>query len=289
MFKKQWIAALLLCALLPALLGGCFTVDVKILTEDGQALPLVVEGQGADAVDTQETAAAAQTPDAQTPDSGQGDVPAGNLATMSPAEQLSYFNIAVNRIKAEKAGFQKSKLTATEDISLSNSLANSVVGLVKGALLSENATETTVAKGESSDAVMSPYNVPYVSQLTTDDIKSIDVVPSGGGYIITVYVKGETNPELTGSISSRIFEFLTVDDVVNTYAPKVNAEVAREDIEVVYDGCFARATVDDSGRITEYETYVKATMILKNAKIRIISTDVTAVLASTTRYTNFIY
>ena len=208
---------------------------------------------------------------------------------MSRSDQLLYFNAAVNRIKTGKIGFRKSKLTATEDIVLSNTLANSLVSLVKGALLSENAAETDVARGENSDAVMSPYNVPYVSRLTDADVQTIEAVPQNGGYVITVYVKGETNPESAGSICSRIFEFLTVDDVVNTYAPKVNAEVAREDIEVVYDGCYAKATVDPSGALLEYETYVKATMTLKNARIRIITTDVTAVLASTTKYTDFRY
>lgn len=273
-------SAAVLTALLMLLLTGCFTVDIQI--PPGEE-PVATDAPAADAAprdDRAETAAP----------SGEGAV-TGNAAllSMSAEEQLSYFNIAVNRIKAAKAGFTKSKLTATKDIVLSNSLANSLVSLVKGALLSEDATVTTVKKGEPSDAVMSPYNVPYVSQLTVEDIEGIDVQPSGGGYVITVRVKGETNPEAAGSICSRIFEFITVDDVVNTYAPKVNAEVAREDIEVVFDGCYAKATVDEAGSVTAYETFVQGTMKLKNAKIRIISTDVEVVLASTTEYTDFQY
>lgn len=288
MRKKQLIAGGLVFALLPAILSGCFTVDVKVAPGEGQpaaeapAAPVTAE-QGA-AV----PAGTTQTQDAGGAAAAQA-APTGDPTAMTPSEQLLYFNAAVNRIKTGKIGFNKSKLTATEDIVLSNSLANSLVSLVKGALLSETATETAVAKGENSDAVMSPYNVPYVSQLTDADVKSIEAVPANGGYVITVYVKGETNPEPSGSVCSRIFEFMTVDDVVSTYAPKVNAEVAREDIEVVYDGCFAKATVDPSGTLLSYETYVKATMNLKNAKIRIISTDVSAVLASTTKYTDFKY
>jgi hypothetical protein len=41
--------------------------------------------------------------------------------------------------------------------------------------------------------------------------------------------------------------------------------------------------------VTAYETFVQGTMKLKNAKIRIISTDVEVVLASTTEYTDFQY
>ena len=280
LLKKTVAAALLISFLLS--LTGCFTVDIQI--PPGEEPVSVTESQTA-----APTQPAAETPSA-TASSGAGTY-TGNteLLSMSPEEQLSYFNIAVNRIKASNAGFTKSKLTATKDITLSNSLANSLVGLVKGALLSEDATVTTVKKGESSNAVMSPYNVPYVSQLTLDDIEGVDVEPSGDGYVITVRVKGETNPEATGSICSRIFEFITVDDVVNVYAPKVNAEVAREDIEVVFGGCYAKATVDGSGSVVAYETFVQGTMKLKNAKIRIITTDVEVVLASTTKYTDFQY
>lgn len=277
---RRKISAAALALLLPLLLAGCFTIDVRIPTEG-----VSTTARPADAQVTAAQETAAQT----TSGAAETAVPAGDLTSQTKEQQLRYFNDAVNRIKSVNAGFTKSKLTATEDITLSNSLANSLVGLVKGALLSETAAETTVQKGENSNAVMSPYNVPYVSQLTTDDITGIDVVPADGGYVITVYVKGETNPEATGSICSRIFEFITVDDVVTTYAPKVNAEVAREDIEVVFDGCYAKATIAADGSVTGYETYVKGTMNLKNAKIRVITTDVSVVLASTTKYTDFQY
>ena len=273
MKKSQWIAAVLLLSMLPAALGGCFTVDIQVPPGEEPALSQDAAQAAAPA------APAAQTPAAQT------GAPGGDLTALSMKEQLSYFNIALNRIKTDKVGFRKSKLTATEDITLSNSL----VSLVKGALLSETAAETTVAKGESSDGVMSPDGADYVSRLTEEDVERIEAVPAGGGYTVTVFVKDETSPAPDGSRFSRIFEFMTVDDVETTYAPKVNAEVAREDIEIAYKNCYARATIDAEGNVTEYETYVRGTMTLRNAKIRIITTDVSAVLTSTTRYTDFVY
>ena len=288
MRKNRFTAVL---ALLSAVLlfGGCFNIDIQ--TPDGN---VPAQPAGTAAIAQQPVPDAAPQPDATeapTASAGVGTYTGSTeLPYMSPEEQLSYFNIALNKIKASNVGFTKSKITATEDIVLSNTLANTLVGLVKGALLSEDATVTTVQKGESSNAVMSPYNVSYVSQLTADDIERIDVVPSSnGGYVITVYVKGETNPEATGSICSRIFEFITVDDVANVYAPKVGATVDRENIEVTFSDCFARATIDATGNVTEYETYVKGVMKLKNASIRLITTDVEVVLASTTRYTDFKY
>ena len=294
--QKNRFAAVLALLLSVLLLGGCFTVDIQ--TQDG-SVPALTAGtaavvqepaQESTQAPAQDAAAQPEVTEAPTASAGVGTYTGSTeLPYMSREEQLSYFNIALNKIKASNVGFTKSKTTATQDIILSNSLANSLVGLVKGALLSEDATVTTVQKGESSNAVMSPYNVSYVSQLTADDVERIDVVPSDSGYVITVYVKGETNPEATGSICSKIFEFMTVDDVENIYAPKVGATVSREDIEVTFSDCFARATVDKSGNVIEYETFVKGVMKLKNAKIRIITTDVEVVLASTTRYTDFKY
>lgn len=274
---KKRMTAICCVLLIPALLSGCFTVDVRI---PGGEAPLPTSA------DAPQTTAGAAVP------AGEGTIPAdsaptGDVTAMSTADRLRYFNAAVNRIKAERAGFTKSKLTATKDITLSNSLANSLVGLVKGALLSEDAVQTVVQPGENSDAVMSPYNVPFVSGLTEADVDSVEAVPADGGYTVTVHVKGETNPAAEGSACSRIFEFITVDDVASTYAPKVGAEVARENIEVVFSDCWAKATVDAAGTVTAYETYVQGTMNLKNAKIRIITTDVSVVLASTTTYTDF--
>ena len=227
MMNRKRTAALLTVLLLPALLGGCFTVDVRIPEGEIQS-----QANGNAPATTVQTAAPEGVPAA--PSAGVSGLPAGDLTAIAPAEQLRFFNSAVNRIKAEKAGFTKSKTTATKDIVLSNSLANSLVGLVKGALLSEDAVQTVVQPGESSDAVMSPANAPYVSALTEEDVSQIEVIPAGGGYTITVHVKGETNPAAEGSVCSRIFEFITVDDVVNTYAPKGGAEVAGAGIEVVF-------------------------------------------------------
>lgn len=213
---------------------------------------------------------------------------AGDPTNMTTAEQLEYFNAAVNRIKSSRVGFTKTKSTATKDIKLSNTLANSLVGVVKNVLLSDTAETTTVNAGESSDPVMSPANMPYVSKLSIDDVDGVSVQSNGSGYIITVKVKGETNPG-KGSICSRIFDFLTVEDVENIYAPKIGATVAHDDIEVVFANCYAKAVVDGSGNVTEYETYVEGTMNLKNAAVRVINTDVSVVLASTTKYTDMKY
>ena len=211
---------------------------------------------------------------------------------MSNEELLQFFNTSLNAIKTEKVGFKKSKLTSILDLQLSNSLANTLVGFVKNSLLSETADETTVAKGQSSVDVFSPPGKSYVSTLQPGDITSIRCAKNGDLYVIDVAVKGETNPAWDGSAMSRVFDFMTVDDVVNIYAPKVGATVAREDIEVVFSDCTAKLTVTADGKVQAFTTYVKGVMNMNNASIKkgvTINTDLAITLASTTDYTAFVY
>ena len=208
---------------------------------------------------------------------------------MTYAELLAFFNDSLNRIKTEKVGFKKSKLTAVKDLQLSNAAANSLVSIVKGALLSEKANETTVSKGQSSDNVFSPSGKPYVSQLQLSDLSGMKCVKSGNNYVILLGVKSETNPGSTGSIMSRGFDFMTVDDVVNTYAPKVRATVQRENVQVDFSGCTAKLTVTADGQVLAYETYVMGVMKMKQAKMLGLTTDLTITLASTTTYSDFSY
>lgn len=211
---------------------------------------------------------------------------------MNNDELLQFFNTSLNRIKTDKIGFKKSKLTSILDLQLSNSVANTLVGFVKSSLLSETADETTVAKGQGGNDVFSPSGKDYVSKLTMNDLSSIKCEKSGDLYIISLGVKGETNPTWDGSIMSRGFDFMTVDDVVNIYAPKVGATVAREDIEVVFSDCTAKLTVTADGQVQSYTTYVKGVMNMYNASIKkgvTIKTDMAITLASTTDYTDFVY
>ena len=107
--------------------------------------------------------------------------------------------------------------------------------------------------------------------------------------MIRLAVKGETNPTSNDSVMSRGFDFITVNDVLTTYAPKVGATVAQQDIRVVFSDCTAKLTVSADGIVSAYTTYVKGVMNLINATVTVITTDVAVTLASTTDYTNFVY
>lgn len=223
---------------------------------------------------------------------------AAQLPTDVPPDELDvealieYFNGVLNEVKVKNVGFTKSKLTSILDLQLSNSAANSVVGLVKGALLSEDTEVTKVAKGESSVNVMSPSGQTFVSRINIGNVESIKCVKDGSDYVITANILSQTNPEKTTGVMSDIFDFATVDDVMEVYAPKVGATVAREDVQLEFSDCYAKLTVDKNNKIKSYETYVKGVMDMNNASIKkviTISTDVSVTLASKTEYTDFAY
>ncbi|MBE6717099.1 MAG: hypothetical protein E7573_09270 [Ruminococcaceae bacterium] len=211
---------------------------------------------------------------------------------MSKTELLEFFNNNLNGIKENMPAFKREKLTTVSDIKLSNQLANTLVGFVKGALLSEEVETKNATKGSSCTEIMSPDGERYVSNLLYEDIKSINVTVEGTNYVVTVEMPEAENPTKSTGSYAKIFNFITVDDVVNTYAPKVGATVERNNIAVKYSGSYAKATFSPDGKVVAYDTYVKCVMSLKDASVKkgiTINTDVEITLVSTTNYTNFSY
>ncbi len=305
------LVSVMLCIAMLAGLTSCFTIDVQMLTYESQQDEETIDNQNyaadqyvyteAPAVEettefVNETVPYEYPKELETQPQTEAQTAAENVTAapstpdkMTGQALLSYFNDAANTIKAKKAGFKKSKLTTVKDLQLSNKAANTLVSFVKGALLSETADETTVNKGQSSDNVLSPSGKAYASALTMSDIKNISAVKSGSGYVITVNLKDEQNPTSTG-VYSKCMDYITVDDVVNIYAPKVGATVAKENITVKLTNSYAKLTVDASGTPTAYETLVNGVLSMKNASIKkvvTINTDLDITLSSTTTYTGF--
>ena len=212
--------------------------------------------------------------------------------TMSKVELLDWFNLSLNNVKEGMPGFTRAKQTTVADIVLSNQLANTLVSFVKGMLLSEEVETKTAAKGQSCVELMSPDGERYVSQLSMADVKDISVMAQGTGYAVTVTLPDAVNPTKDEGAYAKIFNFITVDDVINTYAPKVGATVARNNIKVSYTDCTAKAVISPDGKIESYNTYVTCVVALKDATVKkgvTINTDVEFTLVSTTDYTNFAY
>lgn len=240
------------------------------------------------------------TPDTQPADANsnseqqdsQGDSSGQTAAApQSDAEWLTFFNDSVNKLKAGGASFTKAKQTATQDIQLSNKFAQAYVSSAKDKFLSDETVKTDIAKGDTSAAQqnVSPDGANYVSALSMGDIKSISHTTNGNGnYVVRVDMNDATNPEKSGAYG-KIFEFMLVDDVENTYAPDIGATVTRENISLVFSGCYAEAEIKPDGTLVSYSTYVNAHMLLKSAKISVVTTDLDASLASNTTYNNIVW
>lgn len=235
------------------------------------------------------TPGATSPTDSEVPTENGSADPSADPLSMTKQELIDYFNENLNKIKSDFPAFNRAKQTLVKDIVLSNGLANSLVSVVKDALLSEEVETKTATKGQSNMELMSPDGERFVSQLTLSDVKDISVTSQGGNYIVTVLLPDAVNPDKESGAYAKIFNFITVDDVVNTYAPKVGAKVERSNIKVNYSGCYAKAMFSPDGRVLAYETYVTCVMSLNEASITVIKTDVDITLASTTRFTDFSY
>ena len=212
-------------------------------------------------------------------------------APQTDAEWLEFFNNSLNKLKTDGPAVTKEKQVVTSDIKLSNPLGNTVVSAVKSQLLSEELITTPIAKGDTAAAIanISPDGKNHVSTLTMSDIKSLThTTDANGNYVITVNALDMTNPEVSGPYG-KVFIFLTVDEVLNSYAPDIGATVSRENVELVFKNCSATATISPDGKVVAYETTLNINMILKSAKIAVITTDVDATLLSHTEYKNIVW
>ena len=241
---------------------------------ENTTLPPVVENTTLPPVVETTTQAAAKTPD-----------------TMSNQELLDFFNSSLNALKTNKVGLTRSKLTNIQDLVLSNSLANSLVGMVKGMLFSEETEYASSSKGQSNNDVLSPSGQSFASALTLNDIKSINVQKNGNNYVITVVGVDCENPT-AASPCAKVFDYLTIDDVMNVYVPKVGATVARENVSVAFRNSSAVLTVSADGVVSGYETHTYNYLTMKNASIKkgvTISTDLDVTLYTVTKFYDFAY
>ena len=207
---------------------------------------------------------------------------------VTDAEWLDFFNTSVNKLKTEVPEMIKTKQTRTVDISLSNPLGAAYVSIVKDQYLSDDIVERHIAKGDkdSAQANISPDGAEFVSALTMEDVLSIShTTDISGNYVIKIAMNDAVNPELDGPYG-KVFEFMTIDDVMNKYVPDMGATVDRSNVELQFKNCSASATITPDGKVVCYETTVNANMILKEAKIKVITTDVNATLCSVTKYFN---
>ena len=239
---------------------------------------------------TENTTAAQNTETPGTPDNNSSES-SNTSAPQTDAEWLAFFNTSLNKLKTDGPSLTKEKQVKTTDVQLSNPLGQTYVSLVKDKFLSEDIVSTPIGKGDTAAAIanISPDGKNYVSTLTMNDIKSLShTTDANGNYVITINALDLTNPDVSGPYG-KVFIFLTVDEVMESYAPDIGATVARENVEIVFKNCSATATISPDGKVLAYETTLNINMILKDAKVKVITTDVDASLYSHTEYKNIVW
>jgi len=238
---------------------------------------------------TENTTAPQNTDTPVTPDNNSN--PSNTSAPQTDAEWLTFFNTALNKLKTDGPALTKEKQVVTTDIQLSNPLGQTVVAVAKDQLLDEELVTTPIAKGDKAAAIanISPDGKNYVSTLTMSDIKSIThKTDSNGNYVITINAPEMTNPDVSGPYG-KVFIFLTVDEVMESYAPDIGATVERSKVKLLFSDCSATATISPDGKVIAYETTLNINMILQDAKIAVITTDVDAKLLSKTKYKDIVW
>lgn len=218
--------------------------------------------------------------------SGEQPSGGGTPLSYSKEELLNYFNTNVNKIKSEKPGFTREEAVNANNITLSNSLANSVIGLIQDSILPKDTEVSQSAKGQNCDTLVPVETGSYVSQLTISDIQDITVKQDGSGYTVTVTMPDAQSPALGGPYD-RIFDFITIDDVYEKYVPEVGATVDKANITTSFSGCTATATFNENGQVTFYETNIPCSFTLTDASISILKSDVTLDLVVRTTFTDF--
>ena len=282
----------LLCVSVIGMIGvssGTTQPPVQQQEQIQQQTPVVNQTQpNAPVVNQQENTTAPQNTDTPVDPNGGATNPS---APQTDAEWLEFFNTALNKLKTDGPALTKEKQVVTTDIQLSNPLGNTVVSAVKSQLLDEELITTPIAKGDKAAAIanISPDGKNYVSTLTMSDVKSIThTTDANGNYVITINAPEMTNPEVSGPYG-KVFIFLTVDEVMDSYAPDIGAKVERSNVQLLFSDCSATATISPDGKVVAYETTLNINMILKEAKIAVITTDVDAKLLSKTHYKDIVW
>jgi len=182
---------------------------------------------------------------------GPGDfAPPANLNALSQAEQLAYFNLVANRVRAEKPGFKQRERSLIGGMYTSSAsmqrLMESILSMTSG-LFSEW-TQSAVAAGQSNEDFFLSKNT-NASDLRPEDIVSISCEKVGGNWMIDLLVQEETNPAPgLDSANARIADILTRESLlVGMEEVGISADPA--DITVRHFNGFARVTVNTLGQV----------------------------------------
>jgi hypothetical protein len=204
--------------------------------------------------------------------------PPPNLGALSQAGQLEYFNLVVNRVRAEKPGFRQRELLqiANTRTSLMGGLLDVMLNSIIGKLMPTEWVERNVEAGQSNEGLFLSENA-NASDLRPEDISSIKSTKEGDSWVIDVFVKDALNPQSgLGSTVSRIAPMQTREEIVGEIVGVGSITADPANASVRYRYVFASVTVSEEGKVIAAANGFQARVQVNDVAVSIITTDITA-------------
>ena len=187
-------------------------------------------------------------------------------------EIIEYCNKALNRIKSEKAGYNKHYvMTVKGDV---GHLPSWLVNLAK----TDETTE--VKKGMDSKDIYPAIGYTWSSKLTEDDVKTATLKQSGSKYIIKLTIVEENNPKKGNSHFGRCMSVLEESDVLSKSSLLKSADMH------YYNGYIYAEIDSKTGHVIKSEASATADVKLNVAVLGDVSAKQ---VVSTETFTNFVW
>lgn len=204
----------------------------------------------------------------------------GGGVFIDPAIAVEYFNIAVNKIKTEKPGFNVNEAVDITGFKIggiklsgftANESAESVSAMIESMLVNESEPEPREPsiKGENCDNAMSVETESYVSKLSADEALGVRCVEDKENGTLTIEIAlpdcdlDSVGQTAIGDVLSAQILQENMDTVVgNVFGASEGGDTTRKTIK----NCLLRAVIDTSdGSVVEYKTsYTTETKIAKS-------------------------
>jgi len=215
--------------------------------------------------------------------------PPANLDQLSQAEQLAYFNLVANRVRAEKPGFAQRELLYIGDMQFGGILSSvkDIVGLIMDQLMPAEWMYRTIENGQDNAGLFLSEN-PNASDLTPQDITAICCTKEGNNYVIEVGIAPAINPA-KGMASSigRIAPMQTREEIIEDITVAGGITISRGNTTVQYYNGTIRATVNPEGKVIFAELGFLVHVQANAVRVSVISMDMAVTQSSKWQYAAF--
>jgi len=216
--------------------------------------------------------------------------PPANLDQLNAQQQLDYFNLVVNRVRAERPGFAQRSRLHIEDMQLSGaaSVAMPIINVIMRTLIPGNWWYNEIREGASNVDWFMSHNT-NASDLRLQDTIAIVTERDGNNWVMEVLVREETNPVPgLGSSIGRIAPVMIREQVIDEITSVSDAITANpNDMTLRYHNVFASVVVNPQGQVIAASNGFHVHAQANNVTIGPLTTDLTVSQSSQWQYAYF--